>query len=559
MASRFWVGGTGSADGTTTTHWAASSGGAGGATYPGSGDDVIFDALSGAGTVTISASQGWRSLATSGSSLHTYTLNGAVTHSIGSSTSNGTLAADFSGFTSITFGSNTSSVIQFVSTSGTQEQITVGGRTLPSVTFNGAGGSWLLVDGFTTNANSTVTLTAGTLNTGGTTNSWGAFASTGATTRALTLGASALTISSTQSATVWNVAATGLTLTAGTSTITLANTTAVQGTFTGAGLTYNNLTIAAGVSTSSIAKLNGANTFNVVTVGTPKTVIWQSSLIASVTTLTLARGTSLATGVTLNASTSGTQATINITGGLQASDWLTVKDIKVTGNTYYAGPDSSSVSNNSGIVFGNPPWWWVPQQPRQTRLLPAMVRARPVLLPVVPQTVAPTWPPPRVGARRLLVALTRGKRMLAPPPEHRPPARAARAPARLVLVTRGKPRGPVAGQHTPAPRAGRPMAVKIVGWRGKRTGPPLMIPPIVPPPIPGNRWSSIRSKLGAILRGRRADPGWGQAIPPPPPIIGQPVIHLTVSQVPPVIVTVDPLDPVELAVQTIPPIHLKGA
>jgi hypothetical protein len=52
MANRFWVGGTGTWDSTTTTNWAASSGGAGGASAPIAGDNVTFDASSGGGTVT---------------------------------------------------------------------------------------------------------------------------------------------------------------------------------------------------------------------------------------------------------------------------------------------------------------------------------------------------------------------------------------------------------------------------------------------------------------------------------------------------------------------------
>lgn len=55
MANRFWVGGTGDLDGSTTTHIAASSNGAGGQSYPGSGDTLTFDANSGGGTVTVTA------------------------------------------------------------------------------------------------------------------------------------------------------------------------------------------------------------------------------------------------------------------------------------------------------------------------------------------------------------------------------------------------------------------------------------------------------------------------------------------------------------------------
>lgn len=55
MANRFWVGGTGTWDAADTTHWASSSGGAGGQSVPGSSDTVTLDASSGGGTVTVNA------------------------------------------------------------------------------------------------------------------------------------------------------------------------------------------------------------------------------------------------------------------------------------------------------------------------------------------------------------------------------------------------------------------------------------------------------------------------------------------------------------------------
>ena len=59
MAARFWVGGTGTWD-ATTTHWSATSGGAGGATVPTSADTVTFNAASNATayTVTVTGSAG---------------------------------------------------------------------------------------------------------------------------------------------------------------------------------------------------------------------------------------------------------------------------------------------------------------------------------------------------------------------------------------------------------------------------------------------------------------------------------------------------------------------
>lgn len=61
-ASRFWVGGTGTADLSDTTHWSATSNGAGGASVPGAADSVTLDGSSGGGTITINATFSWASL-----------------------------------------------------------------------------------------------------------------------------------------------------------------------------------------------------------------------------------------------------------------------------------------------------------------------------------------------------------------------------------------------------------------------------------------------------------------------------------------------------------------
>ena len=53
MANRYWVGGTGTWDGTAGTKWSTTSGGAGGSAVPTTADIVFFDAASGAGTVTL--------------------------------------------------------------------------------------------------------------------------------------------------------------------------------------------------------------------------------------------------------------------------------------------------------------------------------------------------------------------------------------------------------------------------------------------------------------------------------------------------------------------------
>lgn len=52
MAARFWVGGAGTWSSGNTANWSATSGGAGGASVPGSADTPTFDANSGTGVVT---------------------------------------------------------------------------------------------------------------------------------------------------------------------------------------------------------------------------------------------------------------------------------------------------------------------------------------------------------------------------------------------------------------------------------------------------------------------------------------------------------------------------
>lgn len=55
MANRYWVGGTGIWDASSTANWSTTSGGASGASAPTTADAVIFDANSGTGTATAQA------------------------------------------------------------------------------------------------------------------------------------------------------------------------------------------------------------------------------------------------------------------------------------------------------------------------------------------------------------------------------------------------------------------------------------------------------------------------------------------------------------------------
>jgi len=139
MANRFWVGGSGTWDASTTTNWSATSGGAGGASAPTSADDTIFDTLSNATgyTVTLSGSPVCRSCTFGAPLTGTITLAGSVLWAI---SGNLTMLA---GMTR-TF----TNVMSFVATSGTQ-LVTTNGVNMAQLTLNCAGATVQLQDNWT--------------------------------------------------------------------------------------------------------------------------------------------------------------------------------------------------------------------------------------------------------------------------------------------------------------------------------------------------------------------------------------------------------------------------
>lgn len=235
MADRYWVGGTGNWNTTDTSHWSATSGGASGASVPATGDNVFFDSASNGSsyTVTISANTALcRDLTFAAPATGNVTWAGAFALNIsGSLTLYSGMTRSYSG--SITFSAN-----------ATGKTITLAGNTLVSVVaFNGTGGGWTFQDAFTTT--NSVSLDRGALDTNGQAVSWGTFDSSNGNTRSLTLGASTITMTNSVGLT-WNTGnLSGMTFSAGTSTL-------VHNTATGSNTTsyifgniaLNNLTFA---------------------------------------------------------------------------------------------------------------------------------------------------------------------------------------------------------------------------------------------------------------------------------------------------------------------------
>lgn len=338
----FWVGGSGNYS-DATNHWSTTSGGSPGAgNLPTAADDAVFDSLSNATAYTVTfdtaVAKVCKDLKFLAAPATSGTITWAGTQSI---TISGSLLC-LSGMTRTYSGA-----ITFNATS-TGQTVTMNGVSLASaVTFNGSGGDWTLQDGFSI-ATSTITLTTGTLNTNGVAVTCGVFSSAAAGTRTLTLGASSFTVSATGNS--WNVSST-LTLNANTSTI---KQTDVSGdtTFTGAGLTYYNLEISGGIGTKTT--FTGSNTFNNIVYVTNG--IAHQYLFTAGTTTTFSNMTFQGpTFFTIKSVTTATHALVKtglgaVTG---ACVFLISYSVASPANTFFGGPSSSDIGNNTGWLFGS--------------------------------------------------------------------------------------------------------------------------------------------------------------------------------------------------------------
>lgn len=347
-ANRFWVGGTANWDGTAGTKWALTSGGAGGQAVPGTGDDVFFDANSGAVTVSVPS--------TTNVNAHNVDFTGFTgTFQTGSSLSRVNSSGSLTMVTGMTIGTN--NVWTFNSTAS-GNTITSAGKIISSATFNGVGGVWSLQDDMTlggglSTAAGGITLTAGTfnLNNHNISNSFG-FSSSNSNVRALTLGSG--TFSMANASVTWDIStATNMTLTPNISTVKLTDNSTNSVVFNGGGLTYNNIWLT-GTGTGGLT-VTGANTFK--DFKDDKSGTHTVTLPASATQTMTTFSVSGISGhlISIISSSAGTPATISIPSGIISRDFLSIKDSTATGGaTFYAGANSTNVSGNTGWIFTAP-------------------------------------------------------------------------------------------------------------------------------------------------------------------------------------------------------------
>jgi hypothetical protein len=354
MATRYWVGGTGNWDATSTANWATSSGGASGASAPTSADDVIFDAASnvttGAFTVTVTGDTTTPALcndfSTGGAGG---ALDGAMTLAFGS-------AGVMSCFGSMTLpatnlsvtGSGTSEIRLLATTSG--KTITTNGVSLSAVNairVLGIGGEWTLGSALTAGA---ILVQSGTFNTANynlTINSLQRTANTGTTV--INLGSSTISCGATTGMQFTNT--TDLTFNAGTSQI---NAGANSPTFNGGGLTFYNVTFV-GAAAGTVT-ITGANTFNNLTftsrsaTGIRGVNIGDDQTVSG--TLTLGAANTAIRRISVVSNTIGTRRTITLNGTLATLADVDFRDIATAGTVgTWTGTRLGNGLNNSGITF----------------------------------------------------------------------------------------------------------------------------------------------------------------------------------------------------------------
>ncbi len=311
-------------------------------TTSGGGTKTLGGATTVANSGTVTVSAGTFDPSTyllTGNGTNTLTVASGATLNVGASTFSGSYSA---GFTTVTLSSG--STVNY-SLNGTQ---TVdNSRTYYNLTTSGGGTKTL---GGATVVTNTTTLTAGTLSTGNYTFSTSSVALSGGT---FNLGSSTISLNGT--GTVWNYSSGSVT--AGTSTIKLTDTSATSKTFVGGGETYGNIWFAGEVGGGSYT-LTGSNTFSHFRdSGTSAHTIYFTAGTNTTITSWDVSG-SVGKLISLNSTTplSTWTLTNTVSGYSVESDYLSIRDSIATGGAYFfAGGnsvnDTTGGSANTGWIF----------------------------------------------------------------------------------------------------------------------------------------------------------------------------------------------------------------
>jgi hypothetical protein len=355
MADRYWVGGSGNWNATSTTNWATSSGGASGASAPTSADNVIFDAdsntLSLPFTVTVTGTSASPALC---ADFSTSALDGAMTLTMGATAFLDVYGSFTLPASNFSVSGTTGAGIRYKSTT-TGKTLTTNGVSLGNVaiTFDGVGGGWTLGSAYT--STQSLTINNGTFNTDSTSNysvtcTQLLFANA-SNTRQIDLNASTitLTVNNTASLSIPNV--NNLTFNAGTSTLILSgpnNGISVPNTNS---ITFYNVELTATNASNSL--LAGINTYNNLLIATPSSGIRNVQINSSFTvsgTLTLGTANTAIRRIFMRSDIVGTPRTITAATVATLSD-VDFRDIVGAGVGTWSGTRLGNCGGNTGITL----------------------------------------------------------------------------------------------------------------------------------------------------------------------------------------------------------------
>ena len=355
MANLYWVGGTGTWN-PASTSWSTTSGGSPGQAAPSQADNAIFDANSGSGTVTIADGPGGSGNPPECASLICTGYTGTIDSSIDLYV-NGTAVTLSSG------GTYTGLAVLVASISGTCT-ITSVGKPIKSL-FIGTGTPGTIVtladDLYcgTVGDFGSLILCSGTFNANNKNISCSGFYSfTQGGDRTLNMGSGTWTLFGGTGDSGWMSAGfddvTSFTVNRNTSTINFTPPASSSVQFSSHNKTYYNLNMGGAGSTLGF-QTYVTNIFNTIsTSAQPCTLTFYAGRTYTVTNFN-ASGTA-GNLVTLQSSSAGAQFTLSKASGTVSSNYLSIQDSNATGGAaWYAGANSTNVSNNLGWTFSAPP------------------------------------------------------------------------------------------------------------------------------------------------------------------------------------------------------------
>lgn len=289
MGDRYWVGGTANWDGTAGTKWALTSGGAGGQAVPTSSDDVYFDAISNAYTITLTNYQSCRSLnfkdGTGGAFTGTFTTGGYALSIYGNlKMSSGMTATGYGEWKFLAASGDwtfTTDGVSFARRGPTfgmtgTATVTVVGDLIyseaygPTFTHTGT----VTFQGKVTCPSGIITQTSGTVNFGNGDISASQIQNTGTTARTMTLGSNVVAVTA-----LFYFTGSNLTFNCGTSSITVTVDSTI---FKGLSQTFYDVTF---IGNTANFEIEGSNTFHILNINptTTKKLIILSGITQTIT------------------------------------------------------------------------------------------------------------------------------------------------------------------------------------------------------------------------------------------------------------------------------------